>query len=236
MSARFQKWSYWATVVKVIDGDTYELDVDVGFSITVRERFRLKGVDTPEVFGVKKTSAEYATGMAASNYVKSILPAGTKIEVRTYKDREKYGRWLCDVYLETGESIAVLITRAGHNTSATTNNEMAKKTANPTAQPATKKATVTEHWEVVAQWPPVYKSERKNGRIEKTLIEESKREKVKQKMSKIEASALSVSMNSKSVTRIKNALGCSTDDATRWIGANYFTAVKTERHDNGNAE
>lgn len=236
MSEKLPKWSYWATVVKIIDGDTYELDIDVGFAITVRERFRLMGVNTPEVFGVKKTSTEYAAGMAASSYVKSILPAGAKVEVRTYKDREKYGRWLCDVYLENGDNIAELITRAGHNTSATTTNDMAKKTANPTAQPATKKATATENWEVIAQWSPVYKSERKNGKIEKTLIEESKRETVQRKLTKASAEKIAEKLNSKSVREIKITLMCSLEDATRWIGAAYFTAQKAEQNDNGNAE
>ena len=42
-------YTYAARLVRVVDGDTVDLDIDLGFHITVRERFRLAGIDTPEL-------------------------------------------------------------------------------------------------------------------------------------------------------------------------------------------
>ncbi len=53
-------YQYKAKIVRVIDGDTYEIDIDLGLSVWVRgERVRLYGVNTPEVYGVKRESNEY---------------------------------------------------------------------------------------------------------------------------------------------------------------------------------
>ena len=38
-------------VIRVIDGDTIECEIDLGYSITTRQRFRIKGIDTPELKG-----------------------------------------------------------------------------------------------------------------------------------------------------------------------------------------
>ncbi len=67
-------FNYWAQVERVIDGDTLQLKVDLGFNVSVIETFRLLGVDTPEKYGVKKTSDEYARGVAASQFVTEQIP------------------------------------------------------------------------------------------------------------------------------------------------------------------
>lgn len=100
-----EPYQYWARVKRVVDGDTIELDVDVGFKVMFRERFRLLGVDTPEVYGVKRTSEEYKRGKAASDFVKKRIPVGSWVEVKVYSDkREKYGRWLCEIFVD-GKSL-----------------------------------------------------------------------------------------------------------------------------------
>lgn len=93
-------YQYQAVIRKVIDGDTYEIDIDLGISIWVRgERVRLYGVDTPEVYGVKVGSPEWIEGNKASEFVKSVLHEGDKIVVETIKDQKgKYGRYLGVVY------------------------------------------------------------------------------------------------------------------------------------------
>jgi micrococcal nuclease len=75
---------YPARVVRVIDGDTVDLDVDVGFRSTYRDRFRLNGLNAPE----GKT--------AAGARLSDLLYTGREVVVTTYKP-EKFGRWLADI-------------------------------------------------------------------------------------------------------------------------------------------
>lgn len=95
-------YQYSAIVRKVIDGDTLEIDIDLGLSIWIRqEKVRLYGIDTPEVFGVKKGSPEWIAGTKASEFVKELLPENTEIRVETIKDKkEKFGRYLAVVYVK----------------------------------------------------------------------------------------------------------------------------------------
>ncbi len=91
-------YTYEAEVKRVVDGDTIDLLVDLGFTVHVKVRVRLLGIDTPEVYGVKHGTPEHTAGLAASNRVKEILPVGEKVRVRTEKGTGKYGRWLASVY------------------------------------------------------------------------------------------------------------------------------------------
>jgi micrococcal nuclease len=88
-------YEYNAVIVKVVDGDTLDVLVDLGLEIFIKLRVRLYGIDTPEVYGVKHDSEEYAAGKKASDFVKKHLPQGAKVTIRTIKDkRGKYGRYL----------------------------------------------------------------------------------------------------------------------------------------------
>lgn len=102
-----QPYQYWARVERVIDGDTLDLTVELGFETSVKARARLAGVDAPEVYGVRHDSAEYAAGVKAKEFLDQLIPPQSWVEVRTYKsrNREKYGRWICDVFLR-GTNVA----------------------------------------------------------------------------------------------------------------------------------
>jgi micrococcal nuclease len=90
---------YKATVIRVVDGDTVDLEIDLGMSVFVKQRIRLAGIDTPETYGVKKDSKEYAAGMKAKNRLKELIE-GKEIAVETVKDKKgKYGRYLGDLYM-----------------------------------------------------------------------------------------------------------------------------------------
>ncbi len=90
---------YKATVIRVVDGDTVDLEIDLGMSVFVKQRIRLAGIDTPETYGVKKDSKEYAAGMKAKNRLKELIE-GKEIAVETVKDKKgKYGRYLGDLYI-----------------------------------------------------------------------------------------------------------------------------------------
>jgi micrococcal nuclease len=100
-------YQYQAEIQRVVDGDTYVIDIDLGLSIWARgETVRLYGVDTPEVYGVKKDSDEYVLGKASSDFAKLLAPKGTLSIVDTIKDtKEKYGRYLAILYIPVPEEI-----------------------------------------------------------------------------------------------------------------------------------
>ena len=66
-------YRYSARCSRVVDGDTLDLDIDLGFGMHFFERVRLFGIDTPETFGVKKDSDEYARGKAAADRVRELV-------------------------------------------------------------------------------------------------------------------------------------------------------------------
>jgi micrococcal nuclease len=95
---------YKAICIRVIDGDTFVLDIDLGLNICARKRVRLHGVDTPETYGVKKDSEEYKAGKASEAYVKNVMFVEGEprtLWVETHKDKTgKYGRYLATVWYQ----------------------------------------------------------------------------------------------------------------------------------------
>lgn len=75
--------------VKVIDGDTVNLSVDLGNNITWDENFRLNGIDTPE-----RGQTGYAD---ATTFLIQLLKDGIS-RIETFKP-DKYGRWLVAIYI-----------------------------------------------------------------------------------------------------------------------------------------
>lgn len=86
-------------VMKVVDGDTIDVDIDLGFSISYSQRLRLAGIDTPESRTTDKL--EKSLGIESKEYLKSKLKDAKDIVVRTEKpdSSEKYGRILGWVYV-----------------------------------------------------------------------------------------------------------------------------------------
>ena len=100
-------YQYKSIIQKVVDGDTLEIAIDLGLSVWLHdEKIRLYGINTPEVFGVKKGSPEWELGNKASEFVKSVLKEKDEIIVETIKDKkEKYGRYLALVYVRIDPAI-----------------------------------------------------------------------------------------------------------------------------------
>lgn len=110
-------YEYSANLKNVVDGDTYDLHIDLGLRIYSKARVRLLGVDTPEIFSVKRDTPEWKRGHAAKTYVEEWFAAhGPTFRIRTHKDETgKYGRWLVEVSdLESGEDLAEKLVAAGH--------------------------------------------------------------------------------------------------------------------------
>ena len=101
-----QQNEYDVTVLKVVDGDTVDVDIDLGFGVTLKnERVRIMGIDTPE----SRTSdkVEKLFGTAAKERLKELLAEGGKLITTENKDGEdmkgKFGRILGDFWVERYE-------------------------------------------------------------------------------------------------------------------------------------
>lgn len=104
-------YNYQAHVAQVLDGDTLDVDIDLGFSLTARQRVRLAGVNAPETHS--KDAAEKARGIAARGALLNLV-AGKTLLINTVKEREKYGRFLASVTLPDGRDVATVMIEAGH--------------------------------------------------------------------------------------------------------------------------
>ena len=87
-------YEYRCTIDRVIDGDTVDVDIDLGFGVWLRkERVRMYGIDTPE--SRTRDLVENKYGLAAKDFVLSFLPVGSTQTLRTKKDdKGKFGRIL----------------------------------------------------------------------------------------------------------------------------------------------
>jgi micrococcal nuclease len=91
---------YVKKVTKVVDGDTIDVDIDLGFDISFTSRVRLAGIDTPE----SRTSdkMEKALGLESKAYLKNAIDNAKSVVIKTEKmdSSEKYGRILGWVFLD----------------------------------------------------------------------------------------------------------------------------------------
>jgi micrococcal nuclease len=107
-------YEYRCTVLRVVDGDTVDVDIDLGFGVWVRnERIRIIGIDTPEI----RTSdaIEKLFGIAAKNRLGEIL--GETAILRTQKpgkSNEKFGRMLGDFVVDDGRMITEILIEEGY--------------------------------------------------------------------------------------------------------------------------
>ena len=94
---------YNCTIRRVVDGDTVDVDIDLGFDMWIHnERVRLYGIDTPE--SRTRDLEEKKAGLFAKDVVEHYLPVGSKQVLRTYKDKVgKYGRVLGEFIIHDSE-------------------------------------------------------------------------------------------------------------------------------------
>ena len=108
---------YKVNILKVVDGDTVDVDIDLGFGIWLKnERVRVMGIDTPE----SRTSdkIEKIFGLAAKNRLISLLGAEAILHTQVSKKGEdmkgKFGRVLGNFTSINGEKCAAVLIREGH--------------------------------------------------------------------------------------------------------------------------
>jgi len=94
-------YEYRCTVVKIIDGDTVDVDIDLGFGVWLKkERIRLYGIDTPE--SRTRDLEEKKYGLAAKEFLTGMLDDEGGVVLKTHKDAEgKFGRILGELWRTT---------------------------------------------------------------------------------------------------------------------------------------
>jgi micrococcal nuclease len=97
---------YVRKVENVVDGDTIDVLIDLGFDILFQSRVRLAGIDTPE--SRTKDLAEKALGLESKEYLKKALKDAKSVVIKTEKmnSSEKYGRILGWIYVN-GDTVSL---------------------------------------------------------------------------------------------------------------------------------
>ena len=92
------------TISKVVDGDTIDADIDLGFDISLSKRIRLAGIDTPE----SRTTniKEKAMGLESKEWIKKTLEGAKDILIKTElpDSTEKYGRIIGHLFINGQET------------------------------------------------------------------------------------------------------------------------------------
>ena len=112
-----QQNEYDVRVVKIVDGDTVDVDIDLGFGVTLRdERVRIMGIDTPE--SRTRDKVEDLFGEAAKARLKVLMKDGGKLittEDRKGEDMKgKFGRILGDFRIGDGRKVTDILIEEGH--------------------------------------------------------------------------------------------------------------------------
>jgi micrococcal nuclease len=105
MTEKLNPWIYNAEVKRIVDGDTFDIVIDLGFDTFRKGRVRLYGVNTPE--SRTKNIEEKQKGLAAKEFTDQwITAANHKIKVETILDKnEKYGRILAKIWNGAGSCL-----------------------------------------------------------------------------------------------------------------------------------
>ena len=112
-------YTYKICVLKVVDGDTIDAEIDLGFDIKVKKRVRFMGINAPE--SRTKDLEEKARGLAAKDRVKQLLEGCENITLKSH-GVGKFGRCLGEIFLDmidgqekiTLESLNELLIKEGH--------------------------------------------------------------------------------------------------------------------------
>jgi micrococcal nuclease len=110
-------YEYKAKVVKVIDGDTVDVDIDLGFGVVLTdERVRIMGIDTPE--SRTRDKVEKVFGLASKKRLKELLGKTAILKTQINKNGEdmkgKFGRILGDFVSVDGRMVTDILVEEGH--------------------------------------------------------------------------------------------------------------------------
>ena len=103
-------YKYNTKIVRVVDGDTFEVDIDLGFNVNIRQKIRVAEFDAPESWR-PKTKAEKLHGNEAKSRAKELLE-GREVLITTEK-QGKYGRYIAYIILPDGRDYATTMIEEG---------------------------------------------------------------------------------------------------------------------------
>ena len=86
---------YKAVILKIVDGDTIDVEIDLGFHVFTKQRLRLCNIDAFEKND--KDPLKRALALKATNRVNELIPVGSAVILESFK-QDKYGRFLAEVY------------------------------------------------------------------------------------------------------------------------------------------
>ena len=112
-------YNYKISLLRVVDGDTIDAEIDLGFDIKVKKRVRFLGINAPE--SRTRDLEEKARGLAAKDRVKQLLDGCKNIQLKSH-GVGKFGRCLGEIFLDmvdgqekiTLESLNELLIKEGH--------------------------------------------------------------------------------------------------------------------------
>jgi len=93
-------WTFPAEVLRVVDGDTVDVLLDVGFDIHIKERLRLEGINAPEMRGDEREA-----GKRAKVWLEELIHNNSPILVETQQEKGKFGRYVATLYGTAGDGI-----------------------------------------------------------------------------------------------------------------------------------
>jgi micrococcal nuclease len=103
-------YQYKAIITNIVDGDTVDMQVDLGFKMTTVQRFRLGGINTPETRG-----PERELGKIAKAYMETLIPVGSEVFILTAK-ADSFGRYLVSIWKARNslESVSQILVSKGY--------------------------------------------------------------------------------------------------------------------------
>ena len=108
-------WRYPARLLRVVDGDTIDAAVDLGFDIQHRVRLRLAGIQAPEIRGPQSTEQSRCAGLAAKAYLVQRLADNNDLMEIVSSRHGKWRRWVADLYApDSGVSLNRELLDTGH--------------------------------------------------------------------------------------------------------------------------
>ena len=106
-------YEYQAVIKRVVDGDTVDIDIDLGFGVILKdERVRIMGIDTPESRTRDLTEKKF--GLASKERLKSVLGKKSILKCKEYDSKGKFGRILGDFTTNDGRMVTDVLVEEGH--------------------------------------------------------------------------------------------------------------------------
>ena len=112
-------YTYKIKLDRVVDGDTIDAHIDLGFDVSIKKRIRFMGINTPE--SRTRDLEEKAKGLAAKDRLKQLLEGANEIQLKSH-GVGKYGRCLGELHIDivdgqeklTMENVNELLIKEGH--------------------------------------------------------------------------------------------------------------------------